>query len=123
MAERVRCVTFYCVKWIKGHAYVYRQTNRREGRRVVSDCTYIGPAAGARPYGATRGSLDPEDVKTQRRVREKIKRSLSIDAELLAREMAKSLQQDKKARRIRRVRFRLGALEHLDWDSKLWRRL
>lgn len=114
-------MTFYCIKRINGHPYVYRQTNHRVGGRVVSDCTYIGPAAGAIPYGFGPKTIDPD--RDRKKVEQKIKKSMSIDAELLAREMAKRINQDKKARRIRRVRFRLGALRHLEENTKLWRKL
>ena len=116
-------MTFYCIKRIKGHPYIYRQTNRREGSRIVSDCTYIGPAEGAIPYGAAPKSIDPSDTKQRRRVEEKISRSMSISAERLEREKARQIHQDKKARRIRSVEFQLGALRHLEGDQRLWRKL
>lgn len=116
-------MTFYCIKRIHGHPYLYRQTNRREGHRVVSDCTYLGPAAGAVPHGFGLKSIDPANAEHARKVEEKIKRSLTIAAEQLARDKARQIAQDKKARRIRAARFRLGALEHLQWDTRLWRKL
>jgi hypothetical protein len=116
-------MTFYCIKRIKGHPYLYRQTNRRVGGKVVSETVYVGPAEGAIPYGAAPKSIDPSDGKQRRRVEEKISRSLSVSAERLAREIARKGDQDRKARRIRRVRFQLGALQHLEGDERLWRKL
>jgi hypothetical protein len=114
-------MTFYCIKRIKGHPYLYRQTNYRIGGKVVSDSVYVGPAEGAIPYGATPKSIDPSDGK--HRVEEKISRSMSISAERLARETARKGDQDRKARRIRSVQFQLGALRHLEGDQRLWRKL
>lgn len=116
-------MTFYCIKRIKGHPYLYRQTNHRVGGRVISDSVYIGPAAGAIPYGATPKSIDPSDPAMRGRVEEKIGRSLSITAERLEREKARRIHQDKKARRIRARRFELDALRHLEKDQRLWRKL
>lgn len=116
-------MTFYCIKRIKGRPYLYRQTNYRIGGKVVSDTVYIGPAAGAVPYGATPKSIDPSDDKQRRQVEAKISRSLSVTAERLAREQARQLRQDKKARRLRAVRFELEALRHLEADQRLWRKL
>src|SRR5512147_258461 len=116
-------MTFYCIKRIKGHPYLYRQTNYRIGGKVVSDSVYVGPAEGAIPYGAAPKSIDPPDGEQRRRVEEKISRSLSISAERLAREQARQIHQDKKARRVRSVQFQLGALRHLEGDQRLWWKL
>ena len=116
-------MTFYCIKRIKGHPYVYRQTNRPVDGKVVSETVYVGPAEGAIPYGAAPKSIDPSDPAMRGRVEEKISRSLSVSAERLAREQARQIHQDKKERRIRSVKFQLGALRHLEGDQRLWRKL
>src|SRR5512132_1184657 len=116
-------MTFYCIKRIKGHPYLYRQTNYRIDGKVVSDSVYVGPAEGAIPYGTAPKSINPSDDKQRRKVEEKISRSLSISAERLEREKARQIHQDKKARRIRSAQFQLGALRHLEGDKRLWRKL
>ena len=116
-------MTFYCIKRIKGHPYLYRQTNHRIGGKVISDTVYVGPAEGAILFGAAPKSIDPSDDKQRRKVEEKISRSLSVSAERLEREKARRIHQDKKARRIRTVEFQLGALRHLEGDERLWRKL
>lgn len=114
-------MTFYCIKRIKGRPYLYRQTSYRHGKKVVSDSVYIGPAAGAIPYGFAPKTIEPPQHR--KKVLEKINRSLSITAERLARETARQIHQDKKARRLRSIRFELGALRHLERDPHLWRKL
>lgn len=48
-------MTFKVIKWVKGYSYLYEQSSKREGKRVISQSTYIGPVSGGFLAGLLRG--------------------------------------------------------------------
>lgn len=62
MVEAV--VSYTVVKWVKGHAYLYRQTSFREGKSVRTVSTYLGPAGDGAASGGTGGSADTPTATT-----------------------------------------------------------
>jgi hypothetical protein len=123
-------MTFFCIKVIKGHGYLYRQTSRRHGKQVISITKYVGPVEGGTPWsvrdrprqpGVSRINLDDplERELTQRQ----LQLGIAIAAERLARAQQRQEAQDRKARRIRSIEFELGALRHLIEDEHLWPKL
>lgn len=123
-------MTFFCIKVIKGHGYLYRQTNNRHGDRVISTTQYIGPVEGGTPRsvrarprlpGLSRINLD--DPVERELTKGQLQLGISIAAERLARAQQRREEQDRKARRIRSIKFELGALRHLLEDERLWPKL
>lgn len=52
-------MTFFCIKVIKGHGYLYRQTNHRHGDRVISTTEYMGPVEGGTPWSVRARPRQP----------------------------------------------------------------
>ena len=114
-------MAFFCIKRIKGHPYLYWQRNHREGRKVISHCVYHGPVIGAKPRNI--GRIDRHDPVHRQEVKQKIAFSKAVSAERLAREIARQKNQDKKALAIRRLRFQLLGLRHIEDLPKLWKNI
>ena len=123
-------MTFFCIKVIKGHGYLYQQTSRRQGERVISITKYMGPVEGGIPWSVRdrprkpgMSRIDLDDPVERELTKGHLQLGISIVAERLARAQQRREEQDRKARRIRSIEFELGALRHLIEDEHLWPKL
>ena len=57
-------MSYTVVKWVKGHAYLYRQTSFREGKSVRTVSTYLGPAGDGAAPGGAGGAADTPSATT-----------------------------------------------------------
>ncbi|MGK2953259.1 MAG: hypothetical protein ACSLEZ_12850 [Thiobacillus sp.] len=130
-------MSFFRIMFVKEHPYLYRQTNHRQGAKVISQCEYIGRVAGGVPLGVQSRPRPPRDFGEMREprvdtadpqdresIRRQIELGIAVAAEKLAREQRrKTRDYDKRERRLYRLEWEIRALRTLAEEVGLWHRL
>lgn len=130
-------MTFLRIMFVKEHPYLYRQTNSRNGAKVISHCEYLGRVGGGVPWGvqsrprkprafgeARTPRVDPNDPQERESIRRQIELGVAIAAEKLAREQRrKTKDYGKRERRLKRLEWEIRALRTLADEFGLWHRL
>ena len=85
-------MSYRVIKTIKGRRYIYEQRTWREGRRVRTECRYIGPADGA-----------PRRRRLARRIADFIKANMTprqaiVDEEKMLKEYNERVAREQQAR-------------------------
>lgn len=130
-------MSFFRIMFVKEHPYLYRQTNHRQGAKVISHCEYIGRLGGGVPLGVQsrprpsrafgeprEPRVDTADPQDRESIRRQIDLGIAIAAEKRAREQRrKTKDHDKHVRRLERLEWEIRALRTLAEELGLWHRL
>lgn len=130
-------MTFFRIMFVKEHPYLYRQTNHRQGAKVISHCEYIGRVGGGVPlgvqsrprkpreYGEMRTPrVDVSDPHDREAIRKQVELGIAVAASKLAYEQRRRTKNaDKRMRRLERLEWEIRALRTLGAEVGLWHRL